>query len=215
VAHTLADIGKRKAGVAAKIAAKTKDLNSYLAKQAKEDERSRKKIAAEQSKLLKEREDRARTLTKMLEQIAADPTPVPIAENLEFDFFISHASEDKEDFVRPLVSALSSLGAKVFFDEETMKIGDSLSRSIDAGIGNSRYGIVVLSAAFFRKEWPAKELGGLTAMEISGQSRILPIWHKVTKDEVTQYSPTLADKVAFNSSLQGVQEMADKLFKLL
>ena len=48
-----------------------------------------------------------------------------------YDVFISHASEDKDEFVRPLANALMELGMKVWFDEMTLKIGDSLRQKID------------------------------------------------------------------------------------
>lgn len=75
-------------------------------------------------------------------------------ENSEiyFDFFISHASEDKDNFVRPLVNELSQLGINVWFDEQTLEIGDSLRRNIDTGLKKASYGIVVLSHAFFSKK---------------------------------------------------------------
>ena len=47
--------------------------------------------------------------------------------------------------------------------------------------------------------------------EMNGVKVILPIWHKVTKDEVLSYSPTLADKFAFNTSLMSNDKIADKL----
>jgi hypothetical protein len=90
-----------------------------------------------------------------------------------------------------------------------------LRRNIDRGLANSRFGIVVLSEAFFRKEWPARELDGLTTMEIQGQTRILPIWHKVSMDEVARYSPILADKVALNTSLKSANEIAVELYELI
>jgi hypothetical protein len=40
----------------------------------------------------------------------------------------------------------------VWFDEFTLKVGDSLRRTIDHGLGYSRFGVVVLSPAFFAKE---------------------------------------------------------------
>ena len=140
--------------------------------------------------------------------------PVLSAEQ-HFDFFISHASEDKESFVASLASELTSLGAAVFYDAATLKVGDSLRRNIDAGLRNSRFGIVVLSASFFSKEWPARELDGLTALEVGGRTRILPIWHRVTKDEVASYSPVLADKVALNTSTKTVKEIATELHRML
>ncbi len=45
--------------------------------------------------------------------------------------------------------------------------------------------------------------------------RILPIWRKVSKDEVVRYSAPLADKVALNTSLKGAAEIADDLMTLL
>lgn len=75
-------------------------------------------------------------------------------------------------------------------------MGDSLRRSIDRGLHDSRFGIVVLSHAFFSKEWPQKELDGLVAREVDGTKVILPIWHRISREEVLRYSPTLADKKA-------------------
>ena len=61
---------------------------------------------------------------------------------------MSHASEDKEHFVRPLVDLLRAQGLRIWFDEHTLILGDSLRRSIDRGLAHSRFGIVVLSPDF-------------------------------------------------------------------
>jgi hypothetical protein len=50
---------------------------------------------------------------------------------------------------------------KKSFDEFTLSVGDRLRRSIDRGLANCRYGIVILSPMFFGKEWPQRELDGL------------------------------------------------------
>ncbi|WP_280940082.1 TIR domain-containing protein [Mesorhizobium sp. L2C067A000] len=160
--NDLASIGKKRAELSGKIASKTKDLNSYITKQATEDERSRKKVADEQKRLLLQQENKVRQISEQMRRIANTPT-ASLSADRKFDFFISHASEDKDAFVRALASDLSALGAEVFYDEATLKIGDSLRRNIDAGLRNSRFGIVVLSSAFFSKEWPARELDGLTS----------------------------------------------------
>jgi hypothetical protein len=97
----------------------------------------------------------------------------------------------------------------------SLTIGDSLRRKIDEGLARSRFGVVVLSEAFFKKEWPQRELDGLVALETTGATRILPIWHKITKDEVYSRSPTLGDKVALNTSTKTVAEIAAELFELL
>lgn len=78
-----------------------------------------------------------------------------------WDAFVSHASEDKDTFVRPLVEALGRLGVSLWYDEVSLNLGDSLSGSIDRGIAKSRNGIVVVSPAFLQKNWPEAELHAL------------------------------------------------------
>lgn len=119
---------------------------------------------------------------------------------MDFDLFISHASEDKDDLVRPLATQLRHRGLRVWFDETELKLGDSLRRSIDLGLSRSRYGLVILSPDFLKKEWPQKELDGLVAREDGTAKVILPIWHNVTRAEIIAYSPPLADKLAAPTS---------------
>lgn len=135
-------------------------------------------------------------------------------QQLKYDAFISHASEDKESFVRPLAKALELCGFNIWYDEFTLEIGDSLRRSINRGLVDSRFGIVVLSKHFFEKNWPAYELDGLTAREMEGVKVILPVWHNVTKEDVMQYSPSLMDKLAANSK-EGVEAVVQKLSRVL
>lgn len=126
---------------------------------------------------------------------------------MEYDVFICHASEDKDDFVRPLAEKLRQHHLEVWYDEFSLKIGDSLSQKIDEGLSRSRFGIVVLSVNFFLKPWAKRELSGLTSREmIEGKSLILPVWHRVTAQDVMQYSPPLADKLAGSSS-QGINAL--------
>ncbi|MDH5190675.1 MAG: toll/interleukin-1 receptor domain-containing protein [Gammaproteobacteria bacterium] len=132
-----------------------------------------------------------------------------------WDVFISHASEDKEDFVRPLAEALANFGAKVWYDELTLKIGDSLSRSIDKGLSQSAFGIIVISPHFLEKQWPEYELRGLVAREMEGGKVILPVWHNVTKSQVLEYSPPLADKKAVNTTESSAEKIAIDLLEII
>ncbi len=121
----------------------------------------------------------------------------------------------KEELVRPLAEQLKGAGFSVWYDEFELVVGDSLRRSIDRGLANSRFGIVVLSPAFFSKNWPQYELDGLVAKEMIGGKVILPLWHKVSKNEVIKYSPTLADKVALNTAIYTIDELVEELKKAL
>lgn len=132
-----------------------------------------------------------------------------------YDVFISHASEDKEAIARPLHAALIEKGVTVWFDEDTLKLGDSLRRTIDAGLAQCRYGIVILSPSFLQKEWPQRELDGLVARETSsGEKAIIPIWHKLDKGTLINYSSPLADRLAALSS-EGVPALVDKILRVL
>ncbi len=117
-----------------------------------------------------------------------------------WDLFISHAHEDKSEFVTPLAEALAADGLEVWYDDFELTLGDSLRRSIDRGLSESRYGLVVLSPSFLEKEWPQRELDGLASREMNGRKVILPVWHGVGHKEILQYSPTLADRRAISSS---------------
>lgn len=132
----------------------------------------------------------------------------------EYDVFISHASEDKEDFVRPLAEELRKRGYRVWYDEFSLNWGDSLSSSIDKGISQSKLGIIVLSRNFFQKRWTKRELEGFVSKEGTNGKVILPIWHQVSKKEVSDFSPILADKLAINSS-QGIDYVISKLVDIL
>lgn len=132
----------------------------------------------------------------------------------QYDFFISHASEDKEDIVRNLAEALRESGFQVWYDEFELKIGDSLRKKIDLGLINSKFGIVIISPSFVRKNWTEYELNGMVAREMNGHKVILPIWHKITKDEVLKFSPTLADKMALNTSIHTIDDIVASLREL-
>lgn len=125
-----------------------------------------------------------------------------------FDVFISHASEDKEEIVRPLATLLRAEGLDVWYDEFELRIGDSLRRKIDHGIANARFGIVVLSPSFFAKGWPNYELDGIVSAQVTSKQIVLPIWHNVTQDDVFAFSPTLAGTMAAVTANTTLEELA-------
>jgi hypothetical protein len=67
------------------------------------------------------------------------------SDHVEFDVFISHAHENKDSFVRPLANALESRRLRAWYDEFTLRPGDSIRRSIDHGLLTSQARIAVLS----------------------------------------------------------------------
>lgn len=133
---------------------------------------------------------------------------------LPYDFFISHASEDKDDVARPLFEELKSRGYEVWYDEFSLRVGDDLRREIDKGLASSRFGILVLSPNFF-KTWPSAELGGLFSRQMSGEGKvILPIWHNIDQSGVVEQSPILAGLRAV-STTRGIPVVADEIIQAI
>ena len=132
----------------------------------------------------------------------------------EWDVFISHASEDKDAIARPLAEALRAKGLSVWYDEFSLTVGDSLRRKIDEGLSNSRFGVVILSQHFFEKHWPEQELNGLATREVDGKKVILPVWHRVGFNDVRQYSPTLADRLAVTTD-KGLEYVVERLLEVM
>jgi len=133
---------------------------------------------------------------------------------MKYDVFISHASEDKADFVDALANALDNEGLSVWYDEFTLNLGDGLIESINKGLSQSSFGIVILSPNFFRKKWPRRELSALLSREDSEEKVILPIWHNITKSEVLASFPLVADKFAVMSH-EGIRTVIRKIFKVV
>ena len=214
---SLVDTKKKQSDIAAKRAQKSNSLLDYQKRQARADEMARKKVESDQRKLMQDREAYQQLMAlETRSQSRVIPTGTTLIEwAKKYDFFICHASEDKDDFVRELAELLSAKGAKVWYDEFTMTVGKRLRREIDRGLVNSRFGIVVVSDHFFAKEWPQRELDGLLSLDNQEESCILPIWHKVTKDEVTRHSPTLADIIALNTGVQSTEDIVDKLLSII
>lgn len=113
--------------------------------------------------------------------------------------FLSHASEDKNDLVRPLAEKLRD-DFEVWYDEYELVLGDSLLQKITEGLHKCDYGVVVLSRPFFAKKWPRAELDGLFALETNERKVILPIWKDVTEEDVKAFSPILAGRLGVPSA---------------
>lgn len=148
--------------------------------------------------------------------LVRDNIPPPIESGGEtHDVFISHASEDKDDFVRPLADALIAQGLNVWYDEMTLRIGDSLRQKIDKGLANSKVGLVVLSPSFIKKGWTNYELDGIVTRTVSGEQVLLPIWHNITKQQVVDFSSSIADKVARSTATHTIEEIAIEIAELI
>lgn len=157
-------------------------------------------------------------IEKLQQQLLQSPATIAneILSDEEYDVFVSHAYEDKESFVDEFVEALRNQGLKVWYDTDKLKWGDSMREKIDKGLAKSRYGVVVLSPNYIaeHKYWTKAELNGLFQVETVNGKTILPIWHNLTKKQVVEYSPIIADRKAMTTALMTPQEIAEALKEL-
>jgi hypothetical protein len=121
-----------------------------------------------------------------------------------WDFFVSHATADKESVVLPLVTALRQRGQRVWYDDLEIKPADDLTTVINRGIDSSLFGIIVISKSFFGRRWTEAEIEAL------GRRRVFLVLYGVTAEDLATIRPALADRYAVPFRL-GVEKVADKL----
>ena len=130
--------------------------------------------------------------------------------------FISHDSRDKTTIAEPLAIQLQKFMCPVWYDEFTLRVGDSLRESIERGLKECPKCILVLTPNFLsNKGWSKREYDSIFTREIVEKQRvILPIWHEISVEDVYKFSPVLADRVATQWSL-GVEGVARKLLQAI
>lgn len=133
----------------------------------------------------------------------------PSPEDKPFDCFLCYAILDEKDVVTPLVDLLRAQQLSVWagFD---LTIGSPLGRKIDQGLRTSRFGVVVLSPAFFAGDgWRRLELDALMSMDAgTADPVILPVWHNVTRADAAAHSPILAGKLARSTDEYTLEQIA-------
>jgi RNA-directed DNA polymerase len=109
-----------------------------------------------------------------------DPNPSRFLRQMvfgadDFDVFISHASEDKDEIARPIFEACQKLGLKVFLDEAHIGWGQSFTQKINTALGSARTVLAIVSSTSVAKEWPVIEVNTALSLEVSGQKKVVPL----------------------------------------
>ncbi|WP_197422531.1 MULTISPECIES: toll/interleukin-1 receptor domain-containing protein [unclassified Phenylobacterium] len=177
-------------------------------KRHRDDERARRALADANSKLRDDYEARVANLeaqiAAQIESQASRTVPFEVSaaygETEPYDFFISHAWADKEEFVDGFVRKAESAGLRVWYDNFALVWGDPIRQKIDEGLRSAYFGVVVLSPNFFSRPWPNYELDGIIQRDLSGRGRLLPIWHRLTQDDVEKHAPSLAGRLALSTA---------------
>lgn len=209
-----------KATISKKIADKKNKLSNENIKLQKENEAQSKKAIKQQQNIFSTYEKQISELTNQIEnqenQMTNTSTIFNSDDEIEYDVFISHATEDKITFCDEFVKILQDdYKLNVWYDRDSLEWGDNIRTEIDTGLKKSKFGIAILSKSYFKKYWTNYELEGLFQRESNSSKLLLPIWHDITKQEVQQFSPTLSGKMAMNTAILTPHEIAEKLNAIL
>jgi TIR domain len=140
-------------------------------------------------------------LDRVRDAVARDPL------SREHDVFLSYAEPDKE-MVTELYAEMVGRGLDVWFDGAELHLGASLTRQIDRGIARSRVGVILITKALLQgRHWTEREMGGL----ISSRRRVIPVLDGVSFEQLSAYSPLLADLVGLNTDINGLDEIAEQI----
>ena len=204
-----------------KIAEKRAKRNNAHLKLQKEQQAEQKKAQRAQQQMISAMqrlyEDRIADLEKQALPVVSVSSTLETELMPEYDVFVSHAWEDKESFADEFVDELRKLGISVWYDTSQIRWGDSMRQRIDDGLNKSRFGVVILSPNYIAegKYWTKAELDGLFQLESIRGKTLLPIWHDLTKKQVMEFSPIIANKKAMTTASMTAQEIAEELAILL
>jgi TIR domain len=128
------------------------------------------------------------------------------------DAFISHAGEDGA-LANQICQRLEAAGWSAWLDKVEITVGDSLFDRLNSAIANGRFGVIILSEAFFAKHWTKEELSAFAAREAaSGTKIILPVWHGIDERYLAKVAPMLAHRVGV-STADGLEHVAAELIR--
>jgi len=130
--------------------------------------------------------------------------------------FISHDSRDKAEIAGELARLLIQNLCPVWYDEYSLSPGDNLRESIEKGIKECKKCILILTPNFLSNNgWTKKEFDSIFTRELVENNKlIIPIWAGVSKKEIFDYSPSLANTVGIKWDI-GIQEVTRKIMKVL
>lgn len=143
---------------------------------------------------------------------SAIATRAPSTDMLPFDCFISYASEVRS-VVERLILALTARDLRVWWDKGQITIGDTLTRKLDEGLTQSRYGVVIVSTHSIAKKWTDAEVRALARMAInSGTKVVLPVLVGITHEQYAAAYPLLGDLVSATLN-ENYEELASEIVR--
>ncbi len=131
------------------------------------------------------------------------------------DFFLSHASEDKE-IVRKVYDGLKN-DYKCWFDEAEIFPGDDIIDQVFRnGLLQSKYVILFLSNFFLNKEWPKEELKSAISRQLRKKDqRVIPYLINITREELLDYFPFFENKRCEPIDINNIEKVITQIKTLI
>lgn len=119
--------------------------------------------------------------------------------------FLCHVREEEASVTKNLAKAMAALGMKVVYrvvapcppNEEPRGV---LREQVQTGLNECCYGVIFLSQAFIRRDWPYTELSEIVSRTARGEERLIHVLFGITtRDLAILYPPLLSlDFIVFN-----------------
>ncbi|MHA4870812.1 toll/interleukin-1 receptor domain-containing protein [Duganella sp. PWIR1] len=130
-----------------------------------------------------------------------------------FHVFISYAFED-EAIATEISNALTFRGLRVWFAPLSLKFGDKLLDSINAGLVASEYGLIILSPTYIAKSWTSYELDVLHRQHIEQDKKLFPLWHEIDKPALDKWNIGISGLFAMKSTA-GASEISRSIAEVV
>lgn len=122
------------------------------------------------------------------------------------DLFLSYASEDRDDLVRPIAEELRRRGLSVWIDEGEIVPGVDFVNAIQSGMKSAHAVVVFLTGSFLKKRWPMLELNNFLAMG----KPLIPVVPDLSVEVALEAYPLLSSTLMMTSVRQP-QEIARRV----
>lgn len=112
----------------------------------------------------------------------------------QYDVFLSFRGEDtRKGIVSHLHRAFLTKGIdKIFKDDKTLQIGDSISKEIKEAIHNSKFAVLIISKNYASSTWCLDELQLIMELHKEKQLTAVPIFYNVEPSDVRHQRGTFA-----------------------
>lgn len=117
--------------------------------------------------------------------------PRPVTQ---YDVFLSFRGEDtRKGIVSHLHGAFRRKGIeKIFKDDKTLEIGDSISEEIKEAIHNSKFAVVVISKNYVSSTWCLEELRMIMELHNENLLTAVPVFYNVVPSDVRHQKGTFS-----------------------